>query len=94
MLSIKFINGQKYTIQTITARALRRMVAYQTRYKVLQAQNDYEELLDSMAEFISETFNNQFTPDDVWDGLEAKQLTAEFERIMSELSAVFEGKKK
>lgn len=38
---------------------------------------------DELIEFVVSVFNNQFTVDDVWDGIEANKLTDELMRIFN-----------
>lgn len=38
---------------------------------------------DELIEFVVSAFNNQFTADDVWDGIEANKLTDELMRIFN-----------
>jgi hypothetical protein len=43
------------------------------------------ELFDTLVEFVVSAFDNQFTIDEVWDGVEAQKLQNEVMRIFNEV---------
>lgn len=43
------------------------------------------ELFDLMIEFVVSAFDNQFTVDDFWDGIEAHKLQSEVMRVYNEI---------
>lgn len=43
------------------------------------------DLFDEMVEFVAIAFNNQFTVDEVWDGVQAHELQGEVMRVFNEV---------
>jgi hypothetical protein len=43
------------------------------------------EALDELVSFVCEVFNNQFTPDDVWDGMELEGMFSKLQEVFIEV---------
>ena len=73
------LSGKIYTIQSIKAKMLRKAVS-------LTSTIDFEKLtvddLDKMVAFVCECFDNQFTVDDVYDGLPANELIPNIMKVI------------
>jgi hypothetical protein len=68
-----FINGEErtFTVPFVKGRMLRRVLEIRKKYDL----NDIDaETLDILVSYITELFNNQFTIDDVYDGIPADKL--------------------
>ena len=65
------IDGKEYALGAVKARMFRKAVA-------LTDEMDLEKIsvkdLDDMVDFVVEAYGNRFTRDDLYDGLEAKDL--------------------
>lgn len=89
MLKIK-LNNKEYKVETITAKALKKVIAFKKKHAILQAQGDAEEeIMDAMVDFIVEIYNNQFTADDVWEYLPLGELNKEFNGSVEIIMDVF-----
>ncbi|WDL98124.1 phage tail assembly chaperone G [Alicyclobacillus sp. ALC3] len=91
-------NGQgeykTFTQSFVKARMLRRAIEFQDEIEARHAEiaesgrepSPAEALkdVDDLVDFAVELFEGQFGPDDVWDGLETEQFSAELGRILSE----------
>jgi hypothetical protein len=68
-----FINGEEktFTVPFVKARMFRRALEITKKYDL----NDVNvETLDVLVSYVVELFNNQFTIDDVYDGIPADKL--------------------
>jgi hypothetical protein len=68
-----FINGEEktFTVPFVKARMFRRALEITKKYDL----NDVDvETLDVLVSYVVELFNNQFTIDDVYDGVPADKL--------------------
>lgn len=68
-----FINGEEktFTVPFVKARMFRRALEITKKYDL----NDVDvETLDVLVSYVVELFNNQFTIDDIYDGVPADKL--------------------
>ena len=94
MLKIQ-LNNKEYTVETITAKALKKVVAFKKKYAILQSQGDSEEeLISEIVYFLVEVFNKQFTADDVWEYLPLNELNPVINETVDEIMAVLSNETK
>lgn len=80
-----FIDGKEktFTNDFVKARVFRNALKLNQQ---LKGNGDISvELFDTMVEFVAIAFNNQFSVDDVWDGIEAHRLQGEIMRVFNEV---------
>jgi hypothetical protein len=84
-----------YTTGFISARMVRRTIEVS---QGVDFDNISPEELDKLIDYIVELFNNQFTRDDVYDGLQSKDLiptiTKCINEVVGEMTEVTEGEGK
>lgn len=89
-----FLNGETktFTQPFVSGRALRRSFEYENEFQKLldQAGDDnakYDRLkdLDLAAQYVSEMFGNQFTPEQFLEGTPSHEIISEFARIKHEV---------
>lgn len=62
-----------FVMPFIKGRVLRRAIGIQEA--VSQSKDTISlNLMDEMIEFVCNAFGNQFSPDDIWDGIEAQKI--------------------
>lgn len=90
-LKIKLkINGQEKTFVAteIKGRMLRKAVEFQQLKNMSEDSFGVDEL-DSIIAYVVEVFGGQFTIDDVYDGLDVRDLMPEMMRCINEVMARF-----
>lgn len=90
------LNDKTYGINKIKASAIKKIVAFQKKNAILQAQAETEgdkseEMLDMMCEFIVSIYENQFTVEELWNGLELSELQPTFDTAVSVIMSAFSG---
>jgi len=80
------INGQNYEQLKFKGRILRNLLEIQDRLTEQAANDSFTTKdLDVMCEFLVDTFDNQFTSDDLLDNLEFAEIVEYFRQIASEI---------
>ena len=91
----KYKKDKTYTTGFISARMVRRTIEVS---QGVDFDNISPEELDKLIDYIVELFNNQFTRDDVYDGLQSKDLiptiTKCINEVVGEMTEVTEGEGK
>lgn len=68
-----------YTVPFVSGRVFRKAIKMQ---KNVDDRDLDEELLDLLVVFIVEVFDKQFTVDEFYDGIDARKMFAEIQRIL------------
>lgn len=90
MLKIK-LNNKEYKVESITAKALKRVMKFKKRYEILQAQGEEQEgMIDAMIEFIVDNFDGQFSEEELLDYLPLQELKPTFEYILTTIMDIFD----
>lgn len=90
------LNDKKYGVETIKASAIKKMVAFNTKNNVLQAQaketgeDISEKIVDMMIGFLVNIFDNQFTEDELLDGLALNELQPTFMKVVESIMGAFD----
>lgn len=71
-----------FSVPFVKGRMLRRALQLN---KTLNMKELDEEVIDRMVEFVCEVFNNQFSPDEVWDGLPLEGIFPKLHDVFSEV---------
>ena len=94
ILKIK-LNEKEYGLSTIKASAIKKIIAFQKKNAILQAQaqaenvDTTEQILDMMVDFLVSIYENQFTNEDVWNGLALSELQPEFDKTIEAVMSAF-----
>ena len=97
---LKINLDKEYRIDTITAKAIKKLLKFKKKNDILQAQSqakgvdNSEELLDAIVDFIVDVYNNQFTTDTVWENLPLSELQGTLDKTAEVIMNVFNGDKK
>lgn len=76
------LNDKEYIMPRPKARVIRDTLAFLNDTKINYA-NVKPEDLDKIAEYICDTFGKQFSIDDVYDGLDAKDIKPKFDECVN-----------
>lgn len=71
---------QKFTQNFVSGRMFRRTLELEKAWRERDKEDPIAEL-DIMADYVSEVFNRQFTPDEYLDGVESHLAVSEFMRV-------------
>ena len=94
ILKIK-LNDKTYGLDKIKASALKKILSFQKRNAIMQAQakatgeDISEEIIDMMAEFLVSVYDKQFTVEELWDGLELSELQPAFNETVNTIMSAF-----
>lgn len=83
-----YMDGEKktFSVPFIKARMLRNAIVLNEQMS--DSKDTSTEDIDAMAEFVVELFNNQFSIDELWDGLSTEEFIPELMRCMEECMKV------
>ena len=90
------LNDKKYGVETIKASAIKKMVAFNSKNNILQAQakesgeDISEHVIDMMIGFLVSIFNNQFTEEELLDGLALNELQPTFTKVVESIMGAFD----
>lgn len=97
MYSIEIkLNNKTYGVETIKASAIKKMLAFNTKNNILQAQaketgeDMSEKIIDMMIQFLVSIFDNQFTEDELLDGLALNELQPTFTKVVEAIMSSFD----
>lgn len=83
-MQIKLMIGEEeksFVAHFVKGRILRRAFELNKKFETM----DQLEQLDSLVAFVCEVFGDQFTPDQVWDGLPLETIFPEVQGIFNEV---------
>ncbi len=77
---------KKITQDFVSGRMFRRTLELEKAWRERDQEDPIAEL-DLMADYVSEVFNRQFSPDEYLDGVESHQAVSEFMRVKLEVQS-------
>lgn len=90
------LNEKIYGVDIIKASAIKKMVAFNTRNAVTQAQakesgeDISEKIIDMMIEFLVSIFENQFSEEELLNGLALNELQPTFNAVVEAIMGAFD----
>lgn len=90
------LNGKVYGLEVIKASAIKKMMAFNTKNNMLQAhakatgEDVSEKIIDMMTEFLVSIFDNQFSEEELLDGLALSDLQPKFNEVIEAIMSAFD----